>query len=463
MKKVNNAPLPIHNKFELIFTMCISPLMFYFDNLIFSEKQLDELTTIIVNNVRNWLNLNSSSTRSFFFTPKDKGGLGIPHPRILYYARHLSFYLGILNSSDPSIKALALNSFHLHMEKRKTRRAESIFDTRFAEFLVDEKGNFQKTSKSCWPKSQWQHLSNMCAREGVKVTHNTLMNDEFVFSLKTEANEVQHTNSRAFYNMYKEVKLNEIANEFSSLKSQGRVTREAKGADHKLSLSFMKNNNLKDKIKQFAVKSRLQILECNSLLHTYSPTLHNKKCSLCNHPSDTCSHVLNGCTKLNSFYVERHNRIVNVVFEKLKYHCSKNNMCFFKEKPLTPSLFMFDEGVQFVSNAIKPDIVTIDYEMKEVKIIEISTPFDAFIDSTYQSKFDKYFPLTLEISDFDFTAEIIVLIIGSCGTIHKRFVPGLVKCQIPKYEAKFLAKYCSISSIIGSYRVWKRRCKLFFK
>ena len=44
-------------------------------------------------------------------------------------------------------------------------------------------------------------------------------------------------------------------------------------------------------------------------------------------------------------------------------------MSFFKEKPLTPSLFMYDEGFQFQTNAIKPDIVTIDYEMKEAKII----------------------------------------------------------------------------------------------
>ena len=88
---------------------------------------------------------------------------------------------------------------------------------------------------------------------------------------------------------------------------------------------------------------------------------------MCDHPNDTCSHILNGYTKLISFYIDRHNRIVDLVFEKLKYHCSKNNMCFFREKPLTPSLFMFDQGFQFETNAIKPDIVTIDYELKEVK------------------------------------------------------------------------------------------------
>ena len=137
-------------------------------------------------------------------------------------------------------------------------------------------------------------------------------------------------------------------------------------------------------------------------------------------------------------------------------------MSFFKEKIMTPSLFIYDEDTQLTTNAIKPDIVTIDYENREVKIIEISTPYDSFIDIKYQSKFDKHFPLTLEISEFDFTAEVIVLVIGSCGLVHKNVVSGLTKCNVPKYEAKFLAKFCSISSIIGSYRVWKRRCKLLF-
>ena len=80
-----------------------------------------------------------------------------------------------------------------------------------------------------------------------------------------------------------------------------------------------------------------------------------------------------------------------------------------------------------VTNATKPDICIIDYEMKTVIIIEISTPFDAHIDKCYQSKFDKYFPLSLEISQFDFRVKIVVLIVGSIGSIHKRFITGIQK------------------------------------
>ena len=72
-------------------------------------------------------------------------------------------------------------------------------------------------------------------------------------------------------------------------------------------------------------------------------------------------------------------------------------------------------NTRFTVNAIKPDIVTIDYEKREVKLIEISTPYDSFIDNKYQSKFDKYFPLRLDISELYFTAKLIVLAIGSCA------------------------------------------------
>ena len=125
--------------------------MFFFDNLLFAEKQLEELTTIIVTHVRNWLCLNNSSTRSFLFAPKQKGGLGIPHPRILYYAKHLSFFLSVLNCSDDKIKAMAFESLQLHMTKRKAKKATDIGDARFAGYLIDEKGNLRKTLKPHGP------------------------------------------------------------------------------------------------------------------------------------------------------------------------------------------------------------------------------------------------------------------------------------------------------------------------
>ena len=60
---------------------------------------------------------------------------------------------------------------------------------------------------------------------------------------------MEHSHHKTFYEMFKYVKLDEIANELASLKSQGRIIREATSVDHKLSIAFMNNNKLKDKIK----------------------------------------------------------------------------------------------------------------------------------------------------------------------------------------------------------------------
>ena len=134
------------------------------------------------------------------------------------------------------------------------------------------------------------------------------------------------------------------------------------------------------------------------------------------------------------------------------------NIDIVRDRKLEPSMFGSVEE-EFSHPHNKPDIVCIDRDKREVIITEVSVPFDAHLDYCYKSKFDKYFPLSREINEMGYRTEIIVLIIGALGNVHKRFVSGLKKNGISQTEAKYLAKYCSISAIIGSYKVWKMRCK----
>ena len=63
----------------------------------------------------------------------------------------------------------------------------------------------------------------------------------------------------------------------------------------------------------------------------------------------------------------------------------------------------------------------------------------------------------MEINQIGFYSEI-VLIVRSLGNVY-RFSSGLVHLGIPKCETNFLAKYCSISAILGSETLWKLRCR----
>ena len=63
----------------------------------------------------------------------------------------------------------------------------------------------------------------------------------------------------------------------------------------------------------------------------------------------------------------------------------------------------------------------------------------------------------MELNDLGFRTQIYVLVhvIGSLGHVHGRFVSVWKKIGFSQKESKFLAKYCCLSIIIGSYKVWK--------
>jgi hypothetical protein len=92
-------------------------------------------------------------------------------------------------------------------------------------------------------------------------------------------------------------------------------------------------------------------------------------------------------------------------------------------------------------------------------LVEVAVPFDAFVDDCYASKFNRYFPLCQKIADTGYQCRIIVLIVGSLGNLHNRFANGLRLTGICGRRARAIAKYCSVSAMIGSRIIWKQRCK----
>ena len=134
-------------------------------------------------------------------------------------------------------------------------------------------------------------------------------------------------------------------------------------------------------------------------------------------------------------------------------------MTVIKDGILSPSVFKITNHT-FETTHRRPDITIINSETKEVQLIEIAVPFDTHIQETYQAKFDKYYPLSLEINQLGYNSKVIVLVIGSLGHVEKHFVSGLIKVGINRKIAKSLTKFCSISAVIGSSKVWKTRCRL---
>ncbi|KAL8623977.1 hypothetical protein ACOMHN_047197 [Nucella lapillus] len=157
MNKIDPHPpppphLPVTAKLQAINTTACSKLNFYFSNLTFTVKILKAMEDCSVRHVQGWLKLNNSSTRSFMFTSRYEGGLGIFNPSALYSAKHLSFRLPVLNSDDEQVPETARSSLALHMQKRKVPEAP-MTDNAFCGFQTTDKGNLAKTSRVTWPRS----------------------------------------------------------------------------------------------------------------------------------------------------------------------------------------------------------------------------------------------------------------------------------------------------------------------
>ena len=102
---------------------------------------------------------------------------------------------------------------------------------------------------------------------------------------------------------------------------------------------------------------------------------------------------------MKNVYQKRHNnRLVDLLHSKLT--SKKQNVEIIKDSIIRPQ--MFDETtarLQFQCPAIRPDIVIINSSDKTTFIVEIATPFDAFLERYFDEKFNKYFPLSVELSE----------------------------------------------------------------
>ena len=108
-----------------------------------------------------------------------------------------------------------------------------------------------------------------------------------------------------------------------------------------------------------------------------------------------------------------------------------------------------------------PDVCFVDTRHKEVLMVEVGCVFDLYMGQAFQEKYLQYQPLLQIITTFGYTCRYSVLIFGSLGHVHKCTTRGLRIAGMARKKAKQVAKYCSVSAIIGSLAVWRRRCYVY--
>ena len=101
---------------------------------------------------------------------------------------------------------------------------------------------------------------------------------------------------------------------------------------------------------------------------------HEKKCSLCNHHTESVAHLMNSCNGFKDLYSKRHDRIVEAIYQKIR---SETSVKFVNRMAETAFPHLRTE-LQQINNR-KPDLLEIKSNEKECEIIEVTVCLDLYM------------------------------------------------------------------------------------
>ena len=158
---------------------------------------------------------------------------------------------------------------------------------------------------------------------------------------------------------------------------------------------------------------------------------------------------------LETFTV-RHNRIVNYLFDQLKFIDKRYRN--YNNKNIETIMPEHREVLQ-LCNARKSDIVPYDPVTKSIEIVEITICYDLYFEQALNGKHEKYLHLLNVLENLGFKVKMHVLCFGSLGNVPKNSSKMVRKIYKNREKAKNILKWCSISIIIGANYISRNRVK----
>lgn len=473
---IDASPLPLIMKLEAIRQIALAKVQHLFSNVHIPRKALREMNDKTVRLVRQWTGLNSHSTRDIIFHSKQEGGLGVPNFEWTYFATRLGHLLNMLNSDDQYVRELARGSLFIDLKRRKVPLARGS-DPNFLGFKTKPSGKLDSRSPGFGVWSDWPDLNDLCGwcevalewagsnSEAVNVSEEVISDPSISVKATINICGVVHqlplTNARGHLMRALQQRQQQ---HWTGLKLQGKLAC-LPAADHSVSHAVFKSVALDESIVIFTVKARLQVLPTKLNLSIWLPDSHAPHCIHHGQEqiTETMAHILNGCHAYKGLYIYRHDRLVDLISKDIS-SIFGSLISLFKHFIVKPSMFNLcndDSDVFLNIPANTPDVVVVNEHRREVFVLEVGCTFDHSLEEAFLTKIMKYQQLVQTISQLGYRCQLLVFIFGSLGHVHKLVVRGLQMAGLPKRRAKQLARYCSISTIIGSRSIWRRRCFLY--
>ena len=347
------------------------------------------------------------------------------------------------NHNEEIVKKIARESLKLNMKERGTSTSNSVNN-----FLGYEVNNdHYLVSKPFGCKTEWMELNRYCKRLNVKL--------QWVNNLATIILNDKPCHSNNFNKALFEYSKSQLKAHAGSLSLQGAFL-QIQNVDEKISNTIHYNWKLNNELLIFCIKATLNILPTNFTLYIWNRD-NDPGCQFCNYCTESMAHLLNGChAEFGNFYSTRRNRIVNYLFDQLKFidrRCKNYN-----NKNIETIMPEHREVLQ-LCNARKPDIVRYDPVIKSIEIVEITICYDLHFEQALNGKHEKYLYLLNVLENLGFKFKMHVLCFESLENVPKNSSKMVTKISKTREKAKNILKWSSISTSIEANYIWRNRVK----
>ena len=365
--------------------MALAKVEHHFCDTYITEEQLNEFDRAITSCLRKIFNINNNTTVRTMFTKKQKGGLGIRKPSIIYRATRINFLIKMLNHPDLNFRYVARHSLSLDFVKRGIPKTDA--HRNFLGYKIKDSGTLETNIKGGFGvQSDWPQLFNLVMKINaeLKWEKNTedlhgAGNAQLILKSGDKTKILQSNRIR------KEVIEDQLNRELENLKKrpmQGRLVDNIK-ANYLMSQNIFRNYKLTDEFINFWYKARHNVLPC---FYTLSLWYSNQpaNCVLDDYRIESTAQVLNGCKNLRGNYSKRHDRIVEKIGGEIK--TSENNVNINKTVKTSLQTFGFE-----IENNNKEDLLKLkpDLHVKEdnrILILDVACPYDLYLAELYELK-----------------------------------------------------------------------------
>ena len=189
-------------------------------------------------------------------------------------------------------------------------------------------------------------------------------------------------------------------------------------------------------------------------------------CRACHSQQETIMHILSACrVHAPSGYIERHNAALRVLYFHLRAAYEIDKEPVLPYVPLEIEAVVQNEKARIywnypVSttrqiNAIKPDILLLDKELKELFVVEFSSPAENNMVMKEEQKRQKYKDLVFELGTMypGHKVRMVVLIIGCLGGMRANYVEELKIIPACRSWAEILAHRMQKAVLLGSLHI----------